>query len=245
MASINVGSTTKAGAINNSTGYPVGTTVLTVNSFTGAVATGNWMTIAGDNTPYQISAHTESGGNTVQITLGRGLLNAVANAAVVTTYVAGTVTNGPYTGSLSTTPVPWGKEITMSGVTVAPQVGQLITFGTTLTDPTYTIEDVDSTSGITLDRPLEVTIANGAAINFGPTGNYNMAFHRNALALVVRPLAMPMPGSGAISAVVNHNGLSMRATITYQGRDQGHLVTLDMLCGIALLDANLGAVMLG
>jgi hypothetical protein len=40
-------------------------------------------------------------------------------------------------------------------------------------------------------------------------------------------------------------GLSMRATITYNGEKQGTLVTLDMLLGVAILDTNLGAVMFG
>ena len=64
------------------------------------------------------------------------------------------------------------------------------------------------------------------------------------MSLVVRPLAMPRAGTGALSSVVNLNGLSMRATITYNGLKQGHLVTLDMLCGIAILDQNLGSVLL-
>jgi hypothetical protein len=56
---------------------------------------------------------------------------------------------------------------------------------------------------------------------------------------------MPRPGTGALSAVVNWNDLSMRATITYQGTQQGHLVTLDLLCGVAVLDTNLGCLLLG
>jgi hypothetical protein len=48
-----------------------------------------------------------------------------------------------------------------------------------------------------------------------------------------------------MSSVINVNGLSMRATITYDGRAQGHLVTLDMLLGLAVLDIHLGAVLLG
>ena len=39
--------------------------------------------------------------------------------------------------------------------------------------------------------------------------------------------------------------MAMRVTITYDGVKQGHLVTVDLLCGIGVLDSNLGAVMLG
>jgi hypothetical protein len=37
----------------------------------------------------------------------------------------------------------------------------------------------------------------------------------------------------------------MRVVITYQGLNQGHLVTCDMLAGIAVLDTRLGGVLVG
>jgi hypothetical protein len=77
-----------------------------------------------------------------------------------------------------------------------------------------------------------------------PAGDYNFAFHRNALALVTRPLAAPAAGTGALSFVASYNGLSMRVTITYDGTKQGHLVTCDLLCGIKTLDRRLGCVLL-
>ncbi len=238
------GPTTLAGAINLSAGYAVGSTVLTVNSFTGAVVTGDWVTIAGDMFPYRISAHTETLGNTTSITLDSGLRTAVVNAAVVTSYKSGVTTGAAYTGGTGAT-VGYSKEIAMTGATITPQVGQIVTFGTSLSDPVYTIASVTGTTSFTVDRPLEANVGSGAAIHFGPIGSYNLAIHRDAIALVVRPLSQPMAGAGALSAVVNHGGLSIRVTITYQGNAQGHLVTLDCLCGIALLDSNLGAVLLG
>jgi len=141
--------------------------------------------------------------------------------------------------------VGWSKEITVDTFTVAPQVGQMVSFGNVAGSTVYSIIDVNALVGITLDRPLDTALADNDKVNIGPMGNYNLAFHRDAIALVVRPLARPKPGTGALSAVVNWNGLSMRATITYDGNKQGHLVTLDMLAGIAVLDTRLGAVLLG
>jgi hypothetical protein len=37
----------------------------------------------------------------------------------------------------------------------------------------------------------------------------------------------------------------MRVVMTYDGNLQGHLVTCDLLCGVKVLDINLGTVMLG
>jgi len=236
-SSITTGNTLLSGVINNAAGYAKGTTVVTVDSFTGAVTTGAWITIDGDDQPLRITAHSETLGTTTSITFTPALKADVADNAVVRQYTPGAVNNAAgYTKGYS-------KEITVDGFTVAPQVGQLVAFGTA--SDVYTIINVNALVGITLDRPLAADIADNALVSIGPRGEFNLAFHRNALALVVRPLAMPRQGTGALSAVVNLNGLSVRATITYDGNKQGHLVTLDMLCGIAILDTKLGAVLLG
>jgi hypothetical protein len=239
-SSVATGNSTLAGAINGGN-LAAGSTVLTVNNFTGAVTTGNWLTVAGDMTPQRITAHSETLGNTTSITISPGLRSAIVNTAVVTTYTAGQVNQ-----SVSPTgyAIGWSKPIVYDTFTVDPQVGQLVAFGTA-TD-VYSIVQVDTVGKtILLDRPLVAAIADNALINIGPPGEYNFAFHRNALALVVRPMAMPRDGIGARSAVVNAGGLSMRATITYNGEKQGTLVTLDMLLGVAVLDTNLGGIMFG
>ena len=239
-SSISAGNTLLSGAINGGN-LTVGSTVLTVNGFTGAVTTGSWMTVAGDATPQRITAHTETLGNTTSITISPGLRSAILTAAVVTTYVPGQVDQ-----SVSPTgyAAGWAKPIVYDTFTVDPVAGHLVAFGTA-TD-VYSICQVDTAAKtILLDRPLDAAIADNALINIGPIGDYNFAFHKNALALVVRPLAMPREGIGARSAVVNAGGLSMRATITYNGEKQGTLVTLDMLLGVAILDTNLGGIMFG
>lgn len=240
MADIATGNTTSTGAINNSSGYAKGTTsALTVDGITGAIATGTWLKIAGDDRPNQVTAHSETLGNTTSITLRYPLGAAVVNDAVITFYTPGAVNNG------SGYAAGWTKFITIDGFTVAPKVGQIVSFKTSGTAAIYTIVDVSGTTGILLDRGLEAALSDDDPVNIGPAGQYNWAFHRDAVTLVVRPLKTPRPGAGAASAVVNHGGLSMRATITYNGSSQGHLVTLDMLCGVKTLDTNLGAVLLG
>jgi hypothetical protein len=102
-----------------------------------------------------------------------------------------------------------------------------------------------TTTSLLLDRALEAALTDDLAVNIGPAGSYNFAFHRDAITLVTRPLQPPRPGTGALSAVVSDEGVGMRATITYNGSEQGHLVTLDFLLGVKVLDTNLGAVMFG
>lgn len=233
------GSTTNNGLVNNVGGYTAGTTVLTVDGFVGIVATGTWITIEGEMAPHRVAAHTETTGNTTEITLLEPLVADVADDAVITTYTPGAVDNtGGYAAG-------YEKEITVDGFTVAPRVGQAVSFGTSpSTAALYSIVEVNGLVGIVLDRPLEAAIADDAAVNIGPAGSYSMVFHRNAIALVTRPLATPRAGTGALSAVVPYNGFAVRVTITYQGMGQGHLVTIDMLAGVKVLDEDLGTVLL-
>lgn len=239
MSYVSTGNTKVTGAINFGAGYAVGSVTFTVNGFSAAITAGSWMTIAGDMTPLRVVS-TVGGATPTSITVkSPGIKSAVVNSAVVTVYTPGAVNFGAgYAAGYS-------KEIVVSGFAVAAQVGQFVTFGDSTTTAIYTIIDVTGTTGITLDRPLEAGIANGAAVCIGPAGSYNFAFHRNAIALVSRPLALPRRGAGALSAVANYRDIAIRTTITYNGTKQGHLVTVDMLCGVAVLDTNLGAVLLG
>jgi hypothetical protein len=213
--------------------------VLTTGSSTSLVP-GAWITIAGDGTPLQIATWTAVS-KTATLNPATPVRTATLTGAAVTIYHKTTVNQAVAPTGYA---AGWSKEIVLASV-AGLAVGQLISFSGDQTN-WYTILQVDPTGvGVVLDRPLVLAIANSDNATPGPAGEYNFAFHRNALALVCRPLSMPRPGTGALSAVVNWNDLSMRATITYQGTQQGHLVTLDLLCGIAVLDTNLGCIMLG
>jgi hypothetical protein len=225
------------GAINNAAGYGVGAKSFTVDGFSAAISTGSWISVAGDYTPLQVTG-TTGGATPTAITTAQGLQSAVADNAVVTVWGVGAVNNsGGY-------PVDYAKDIAFDTFTNAPQVGQGCTFasGTTI----YGIIAVDTVAGtLTLDRPLEAAISDNDKINLLPAGSYNLGFHRNAIALVSRPLALPMSGTGARAGVANFGGMSMRVTFTYDGNKQGTLVTLDTLLGVKVLDQKLGAILLG
>lgn len=236
MASVAAGNTVVTGEINLAAGYPAGTTTVTVDGLSAAITNGTWFVIEGDDVPHQVVS-TVGGATPTSITFTPATLRAVVDNADLTIYTPGAV------NFASGYAADYAKEITVNGFTVAPQIGQFVTFGTQTTK--YTVIGVNALVGITLDRPLEAAIAHTDKVNIGPKGEYNLAFHRDAIALVTRPLELPMSGAGARAAVVNNNGFSMRVVITYNGEAQGHLVTLDMLCGTAILDTNLGAVMLG
>ncbi len=236
MPDVATGNTQANGAVNFAAGYSKGATSMVVDGFAGLLLPNTWFTVAGDDTPQRVVSSSATLGAATGITFLPGLRAAVADNAVIKSYVGGAINNGAgYAAG-------YGKALTVDGFTVAPKTGQIITLGTGATATVYSVMSATTTS-ILLDRPLDSAVVDNDVVSVGPPGAYNLAIHRNALTLVVRPLAMPRAGVGALSAVINHNGLSMRATITYDGLNQGHLVTLDMLCGIAVLDVNLGAVL--
>lgn len=240
--SILSGNSVVTGAVNNAAGYAKGTTTMTVDGLSAALPVNSWFTVAGDMTPQRIISSV-GGATPTSVTFWPGLRYDVVDNAVITRYVPGAINNA------SGYAVGYAKELTVDTFTVAPQVGQMVSFGTSTsnsqdTNPYYTIVAVTGTTGITLDRPLDVALVDDAAVNIGPAGNYNLAFHRNAIALVVRPLALPREGTGARAANVNYNGLGVRVVMTYDGKAQGTRVTLDLLCGIKVLEPLLGAVLL-
>jgi hypothetical protein len=184
------------------------------------------------------------------LTIDQGLLSGLADDSKVTYYTEGVV---DLAGDTATTTYPIGyvKQINITAAGVIPQVGQLVAFATSanvLRTGEYGIIAVDTGSGagdyyITLDRPLDVALENIDKVHYGPAVQFNFAFDRPALALVCRPLALPRAGTGASAGVASYNDLAMRVVITYDGVKQGHRVTLDLLCGVKVLDADRGAMM--
>jgi hypothetical protein len=70
----------------------------------------------------------------------------------------------------------------------------------------------------------------------------SLSFHRNALALVNRPL-IAIPGNlGAESAYQTLDDISMRVTSAYDIRYKGVTVSFDILYGVQLLDAALAKI---
>jgi len=202
------------------------------------VTNGSYVWFTGDAQPQVISAHT---GTTSGITLVSPYVNAVAANAVGYAFQPATVG--------ATYAIGYDKGITLNTITAnkLPVVGQIMAFGTGATRKVYTVIETDAVSTtsviVWLDRPLEVAVTAADSAFPGPQGSWCFAFHRDALALVNRPLAVPSNQLGVQAGVGSYNNLSMRVAMQYNITSQGTKVTLDLLCGKATLDTNLGAVL--
>jgi hypothetical protein len=145
----------------------------------------------------------------------------------------------------------FSKEVILDGFPAgnAPQAGRVISFGTGVNRRNYTIiEAVPVTtteSAVLLDRPLEVGLSDNQLAFPAPAGDFNIAFHRDAIALVTRPLAIPRSSLGVMAAVASMGDLSMRVVMQYDSIIQGTRVTVDMLSGVALLDQDMATLVLG
>lgn len=203
----------------------------TALALTAGRAIGQYFTIAGDMTPLRAD-----GTGTTPGLIGRTPREATTSGAVVTTYAQGDV-NHPTAGTYA---IGWYKRIGVDGTGV-PKVGQLVSFGAGTAE--YVIVSIKG-SDIELDRPLEAAVADNAKINYGPVGSMNLAFKREAIALVNRPLDVPRVGN-AVVAVANAEDLSLRISMDWQQSTKSLVVSGDVLFGLKVLNGNNGCVVLG
>ena len=232
-----VSSVAASGAVNYAAGYPAGTTTMTVNG-SPTLEAGQWFRVAGDMTPQYVVSVT--GSPVTSVTFLPGLRFAVVHTADLYPCPMGAVAQAVSPTGYA---AAWPKAIVIDGApSPAPKKGQLCTFADDATPVIYGLLEGVSATKLRLDRPLDGAIADKDVVGLGPEGSYGFAFHRNALALVTRPLALP-PAGTAKASNANHNGISVRVVMTYDGKAQGLRVTLDILAGVKVLDSNLGGVL--
>jgi len=236
------GTTDAAGSVDGA--HLIGDNTIVMTTDSSAILPGMYIAFTdNDGGIYRVTASTAT-----LMTLDNGILSDIADDTFVRYFTNGTVALTADTATAY--PAGYEKPINVNNE-VTPQVGQLVGFSTdadVLVSGEYCIidvaEGVNATDYyITLDRPLDAALAEAYKVNYGPIGQYNFAFDRSALALVVRPLALPKEGTGAQAGVSSYNDLAMRVVVTYDGVKQGHLVTLDLLCGVKVLDTDRGAIL--
>lgn len=77
--------------------------------------------------------------------------------------------------------------------------------------------------------------------NADTAGVAGIAFHKNAFALVTRPLALPMGNSNA--SIISYDGFGLRVVYGYDQEKKTDIISIDMLCGVKTLNKDLAALL--
>jgi len=201
---------------------------------------GEYCVISSDGQPTVLTVAAANASDTDFIALDAPLKYAVSANDPITVYKKCAIDfGGGYAAG-------WAKGINLDSFTTGkhPRVGQILKIAGKI----YTVIESFDAAGdreVWLDRPLEDTVADSSDVFPGPGGSMNLCFHRDAIALVSRPLALPAGALGVRSQVGVYNDVAMRVTMQYDVYAQGTVVTLDILCGVKTLDVRLGSVLLG
>lgn len=95
---------------------------------------------------------------------------------------------------------------------------------------------------IAIDQPFHRTISTAETI-YLVRAAHSLAFHRNGIALVTRPLELPA-GAGK-AAIASANGLGVRVVYDYNATTKTDMVSFDILYGVKVLDRKMVARLVG
>ncbi len=106
------------------------------------------------------------------------------------------------------------------------------------------VASTSSTAGIFILSSFKpavkaTSMTDASVVTFMLGHRNNLAFHKNAIALVTAPLQPPI--GGAQGAVANYNGLSCRVVYGYDQQYKNNNISVDFLCGVKMLDRDLAA----
>ena len=95
--------------------------------------------------------------------------------------------------------------------------------------------DLDTNGDVAIDQPLMHTVADVAVTMVNAP--HSLAFHRNAIALVSRNLALPMGAANA--AYASAGGLGVRVVYDYDSATKTDKISFDVIYGIQELEPSL------
>lgn len=171
---------------------------------------------------------------------------AWAGATPIIDNGAGYAANAETLGAL-----PKTSTIAIDGLTASKTIlkGDLFTMAHALGVRAYVVtEDTTSDSGgnatITIAPGLQEDVVDDQPLTSIASHAINLAFHKQALSLVTRPMKVPT-APGANVAVVNFNGIGLRASTWYEPKDYRTYVKMDVLWGVKTLDKRKAFRILG
>lgn len=171
-----------------------------------------------------------------------GIDNYMSQAVASAT---GAITAATTVKLASATTAGTSTTLSISGATLTGKLvaGDIINVGGTC----YTVK-VDTSaaatnaiSGIVVNEPIQTHAAN-TAVTLVYGGTQNLVFHKNAIAFVNRPLAVP---AGVEAYTTSYNGFSLRVVRGYDIATKTEKMSMDVLYGYEVVYPELAARYLG
>lgn len=87
---------------------------------------------------------------------------------------------------------------------------------------------------------LEIHESQMVPLTGSPGAYHNLAYTRDAFIMASRPLPLPAAGLGTLASVINDptNSVSLRSLFSYDADLGAHVLTLDLLYGVSVLDTR-------
>lgn len=132
--------------------------------------------------------------------------------------------------------------ITVAGATTPPVEGDVLAIAGHKT--TYVVKEGSTLTSWLIAPALEKNTADGTAITVKDSHAVNLAFHRDAMACVVRPLADINPGNAVIETYTDDiSGLTLRLEVTRGSKET--IWSFDILYGVKMLRPELAVRIAG
>ena len=189
----------------------------------------------------------DNGTSLSEASLGRKFGFGIYTDQNVATHTAGTLSAGTGKIKPKAATTKGATTITVGATTLTGSVivGDVVV----VLDKTYTVtaaataENNEITFNITPALMDDITTSTEITVTAGHVAN--LAFHKNAFALVTRPLALPKGLSSEQKAIVNYDGFGLRVIYDYNSQFKKDVISIDMLCGVKTLNPELACRLLG
>ncbi|WP_455577065.1 P22 phage major capsid protein family protein [Anaerosinus sp.] len=158
--------------------------------------------------------------------------------------------NGTIEGAAIKLSGPVSKGATLAALTDTSLTGTLkkgSLFTVAGDSTTYVVtEDATAASNVLQVKfypEMKADVSANTAVTLIADHAANIAFHRNAFALVSRQLSLPM--GNTLSSYINYKGMGLRVTFGYDINHKKDICSIDMLCGFKTMIPELACRLLG
>lgn len=165
----------------------------------------------------------------------------------VCSHTSGTLAAGTGKPKVKTAAVRGADTLTLTAtaLTGTVAVGDVFTIGGENYVATAEATAAGNEVQISLAPALKADVAANTEVTLTGKHAANLAFHRNAFALVTRPLALPNGLGSEQKAIVNYDGFGLRVIYDYNSQYKKDVISIDMLCGVKTLDSRLACRLMG